>query len=213
MILRYFCSSIGAKQAMAIVGMCMCMFLIGHLAGNLLMFKGAQTFNDYAALLAANPLLIPIELALLAILFVHVLAATKMLIGNWSARPVPYVVTNITEVRYWPSSLMVFTGITIFVFLVVHLVTFKFDPQSKVNLYQLVVLRFSDGLYSGFYVFCMIAVGIHLFHGFQSAFMTLGLDHPKYTPLIKVVGYVYAIGVAFGFAFIPMYTYFQGGMR
>lgn len=210
--LPYIRSSIGRKQIMAIVGLLLSCFLIVHLAGNLLLFKGAGTFNGYAKMLERNPMLIPAELALLAIFLVHLLAAATLIYGNWRARPVGYVVSY-REARFWPSSLMIFTGITILIFLIVHLWTLKFDPRSKQNLYELVLVRFSDGLYTGFYVFCMIAVGIHLFHGFQSAFMTLGLDHPKYTPIIKGVGLLYAIAMAAGFIFIPVYLYYQGGMK
>ena len=211
---NYIRSSIGTKQIMAIFGLMLCAFLIVHFAGNLFLFKGQAALNGYAGFLEKIPFLVAIELVLLLIFIIHILAAAKVIVSNWSARPIGYSWAGKMEPKYWPTKLMTFTAFVILAFLVVHLVTIKFDPRCKENLYLLMVDRFSNSWYTGFYVFCMICMGIHLFHGFQSAFLTLGLDHPKYTPIIKAVGYLYAILIAAGFAFIPIYTYLnQGGMR
>lgn len=211
--MRYLRSSIGAKQVMAVAGLALCCFLITHLAGNFLLLKGATTFNGYAKMLTTNPFIIPAELGLLAVLLVHFAAAVKLVITNYRAKPEGYAVSY-QEPRFWPSSLMIVTAVTVVAFLVVHLWTLKYDSRSGQDLFLVVVDRFSNGFYAGFYVFCMIALGVHLFHGFQSAFMTLGIDHPGYTPAIKWLGGIYAVAMAAGYIFLTFYLYFnQGGMR
>ena len=216
-VFRYFRSSIGTKQCMGIAGLLLCAFVIVHLGGNLLLFAGPDTFNGYAhALESKMVLLIPVELVLLGIFLVHMLAALKQALKNWSARGWQrYQGPKPIEPKYWPSSLMGYTGILILIFLIIHLLDFKFAPkhggQGELRLYQLVVSHFSQLSHVLLYVFFMAVLGVHLFHGFQSAFLTLGLDHPKFTPWIRRIGYVYAILMALGFTVIPLYAYIYGG--
>ena len=80
-------------------------------------------------------------------------------------------------------------------------------------MYRLVAGAFSDPLYAGFYVLAMAAIALHLSHGFQSAFQTLGLHHPRYTPLIKKFGLALAALIALGFASLPIYFGFVGGVK
>jgi len=116
---------------------------------------------------------------------------------------------------------MAWLGIVIFVFIVLHMVQFWLQmklgklPPVEVeaythpvqNLYLPVAEAFQNPLYVVFYVVCMVVIGFHLWHGFWSAFQTLGLNHRRYTPLIKGVGLVYSIGISLGFAIIPILMY------
>lgn len=214
---NYMQSSIGSKHIMGVTGLALCGFVIAHLAGNLLLLLPEQptgaSFTKYAQFLEQHPLLIPAELALLTLFLVHMLAALKLTLQNRSAKPVKYVKKGMNELKYLPSSIMGYTGLLVIIFVIIHLINFKYSPdhESAADLYQIVRDTFVQLPYAAMYVFFMVVLGIHLFHGFQSAFLTLGLDHPKYTPYVKFCGYVYAITMAVGFAIIPVYFY-QGGV-
>jgi len=113
-------------------------------------------------------------------------------------------------------------GTLVLVFLVVHIKDFyaqvhygHLEPVSYKNqeqitdLYKTVHDLFKINWYVALYVFCMGALGFHLWHGFSSAFQTLGLNHPKYNPIIKFVGRAFAVVVPALFALIPLVIYFK----
>jgi succinate dehydrogenase / fumarate reductase cytochrome b subunit len=102
------------------------------------------------------------------------------------------------------------TAALVLLFLVIHLRTFRFGDESD-GLYKLVVNWFHNPLYAGFYVVALAALGLHLSHGVQSGFQTLGVNHPKYTPLIKKAGLAFAALIFLGFASMPIYFGFLGG--
>ena len=118
---------------------------------------------------------------------------------------------------------MAWLGIVIFVFIILHMYQFWLQmklgklPPVEVeaythpvqNLYIPVAEAFKNPMYVAFYVLSMIVIAFHLWHGFWSAFQTLGLNHRRYTPLIKVVGYIYSVGIPAGFALIPLWMYFS----
>jgi succinate dehydrogenase / fumarate reductase cytochrome b subunit len=120
------------------------------------------------------------------------------------------------------STTMIYTGIVVFVFLILHLKTFKFGPdiadgyvvqisgESMRDLYRLVVEVFSNKWYVLWYVMAMIPLGLHLSHGFWSAFQSLGAYHPRYTPVLYAAGYAFAVAIAGGFLIIPLWIYFRG---
>lgn len=212
----YFRSNIGTKQLMGVTGLALCGFLIAHLAGNLLLLKGQKSINDYAKFLHENPLLIPAEIALVVIFLVHVAAAIKLVIRNRQARPSRYAAPSTSEPKYWPSSFMGFTGTIVLLFVIFHLANFKFysGTHGKEDVYSIVMERFAHLPSTIFYVVAMLCIGVHLFHGFQSSFLTLGLDTPKHRPYVKFVGILYAIAMTVGFAIIPIYCYAkQGGVH
>ena len=108
------------------------------------------------------------------------------------------------------SATMLLSGIVMAAFLIIHVRTFKFGDKSR-GLYDLVVSSFSSSYYSFFYVVAMAGLGLHLSHGFQSAFQTFGLNHPKFTPWVKAAGLVFAAVMSLGFASIPVWAYFRLG--
>lgn len=213
---KTFTSSIGKKFIMALTGISLILFLLMHLAGNLSLYGGENAFNSYAgALESLKPIVRVIEVILAAIFIFHIIYGTKLWIENKIAKPIKYKINASSENSSLYSRFMFQTGIVIFIFLVLHLVTFwapyNFGGEEH-NLYLLVTGWFRETWYSVFYIISMILIGFHLNHAFQSAFQTFGWNHNKYTPFIKKFGTLYAILIAAGFASIPIYfLFFFGG--
>ena len=218
-LVKALSSSIGTKFILAVTGLLMFGFLVGHLAGNLLLFAGDATYNRYSHKLITNPLLIPMELFLVAVLLVHVYKAVTMTLRNRRARPIAYArkeMAGAPSRKTLASSTMIYSGIFLLIFLVLHLKTFKYGPHyavevnggaSAAGMRDLALLAqevFSDPLYVAFYVVAMVILGWHLRHGFASAFQSLGIDHPAVTPQILRAGTIAAAAIAGGFALIPI---------
>ena len=214
---RVFSSSVGTKVLIGLTGLALFAYLILHLAGNLLIFAGQDLFNEYSHRLISNPLVIPVEIGLLLIFLLHVYKTVAMWFGNRAARPVGY------QKKEWAgdksrkslsSSTMIFSGLAIFVFVLIHLKQFKFgawyqigDPPIR-DLYRTEIEIFSAGVWVAVYVICVLLVGLHLRHGISSAFQSLGADHPVYTKRLVAWGTVLAIVIGAGFAIIPIWVFF-----
>lgn len=211
---KYYTSCIGSKQVMAISGQLLCAFVVVHLAGNLLLFAGQKPFNDYAAFLESRGVLLYVaEAGLLALFLLHILSAVKLTMENWHAKPTGYHGGSMNTPKYWASSTMPYTGTLIVIFIVLHLLDFKFATRGADGLYGVVQAELSTLPGAATYLFFMIVLGVHLFHAFQSAFLSLGLDHPKYTPWIKRLGYVYAASMAIGFSAITLSFSIKGVLK
>lgn len=214
-------SSVGTKLLVGITGLFLFIYLLVHIAGNLVVFAGPDTFNHYAGTLAANPLILVIEVVLVAGFLVHVVKAVGMTLRNRKARPVAYVVKKPAGGRSrksFASTTMILSGIWLLVFLVLHVYGFKFAPapvtaEGHRDLYALEMLYFSNPGVVGFYVLTMVVVGSHLFHGISSAFQSLGLDHPTWTPRILALGKVAAFLIAALFILIALWAYVTGGVQ
>jgi succinate dehydrogenase / fumarate reductase cytochrome b subunit len=216
----FLSSSVGTKIAIALTGLSLVGFLIMHLAGNLLVLVGPGPFNDYSHALISNPLLIPAELGLLAIFLIHVYKTATMWLANQRARPTKYAVkerAHHTSRKSIASSTMIVSGVVVAIFLGLHLKTFKYGAHYQVtgtgirDLYRLVIEVFSHPGYVAFYAVAMIIVGLHLRHGISSAFQSLGIDHPRYTPKLLAGGTLLAILIGGGFAMIPVLVFFMRG--
>jgi succinate dehydrogenase / fumarate reductase cytochrome b subunit len=204
------------------------LFVIGHLAGNLLLFVGADAFNAYAhKLISLGVLLYVIEAILVTAFLVHMVTAISVTWNNWKARPDRYKVSagqGEPSRMTISSKTMIWTGLVLLVFLVVHLITFKYGPgieQGYVveldgepvrDLYRLVVESYGQVGYTAFYVVCMALLGFHVRHGFWSAIQSLGGFHPKLTPVAYSLGLFAAAVLAAGFIVIPVWFYFAGGV-
>lgn len=214
--MRWLCdwahSSIGRKFMVGAAGLLLCGFLVTHLAGNLLLLAGEGTYNHYASILEANPLLPLAEIILAALFLLHILASLIVTYQNRRARPVAYEIRNSKGGSTVGSSTMIYSGLLVLVFLIIHIKTFKFGDASE-GLFKLVMAAFRNKYYALFYVLAMGALSLHLSHGFQSAFQTFGVNHPKYTPLIKRAGLAFALAIALGFAILPVWAYVKGGCR
>jgi len=220
--LDLFSSSLGRKILMALTGIFLILFLTVHLTGNLQLLKhdGGKAFNTYAEFMGNNPLIQIISKGNFLFIILHVLWALMLTISNRKARgPVGYANPNKKSV--WASRNMGILGTIILIFLVIHirhfyaeahfgsLPTQMYDGHEAKDLYGQVIFWFQKDWYVALYVFSMIALGFHLWHGFTSAFQTLGLNHKKYNPVINFVGKAYAILVPAGFALIPIVIFFS----
>ncbi len=203
---------------MGLAGAGWTLFVAGHMAGNMLIFAGPETFNRYGHAIVSNkPLLYGTEAFLILCLVVHVALGIILTIENKKAKPKKYAVAaNPAKRSSLASSFMALHGSIILVFIITHLMTFKYGPEYLVeyggetmrDLHRLTLEVFSDPLYVVGYVICLILLGFHLSHGASSVFQSLGLNHPRYTPVIKKAGFVYALVVAGGFLSQPLYIFF-----
>ncbi len=199
-------SSIGRKFVMGLLGLALTGFLAGHLGGNLLMFIGPAAFNGYAHHLEVFPLLIPIELALAAVFLLHAALGVWLTAENWLARPKGYAVKATKGQANIANRTMIYTGAIVFVFLIVHLLNLKYSParEGELKLYGAVILLFRQWWYALAYIAVMCLVGMHVWHGFQSAFRSIGVHHPKYTPALEWISRGLGVLFAAGFSSIPL---------
>jgi succinate dehydrogenase / fumarate reductase cytochrome b subunit len=203
---RTFSSSLGKKWMMAVTGLGFCLFLAGHLAGNLSIYGGRDAFNAYADHLhSLEPLVKVAEAGLLLFAAIHVLTGLVLFFQNLKARPESYAVKKSGGGRTIGSRTMPYTGILILAFVVFHLINFHFVDKSQTTIYDIVSAAFASPVYVILYVLAMIIAAVHVSHGFWSGFQTLGANHPKYMPFIKVVGIVFSLIVGLGFGLLPIY--------
>ena len=211
-------SSLSHKTILALAGVFLMLFLCTHLLTNLLMLTGdSQAFNAAVEFLSTNPVIKVVEYVLFAGFLIHILFGVIVWVNNSRARPVKYYVAQDSETSYF-SKFMIHTGLIIFVFLVIHLVNFYFIRLGLVEVpeyakdshdfYSMAEVLFKDPLYVIIYLVSFLFLGFHLKHAFQSAFQTMGLNHDKYFPAIKVIGTIYALVISIGFSIIPVYFLF-----
>jgi succinate dehydrogenase cytochrome b subunit len=214
---QYFSSSVGTKLLIGLTGLLLFAYLILHLAGNALIFAGADIFNEYSHKLIANPLLIPIEIGLLAVFLIHIYKTVRMVIANRAARPVPYqkkAFAGHTSRKSFASSTMIASGLVVLVFVLIHVKQFKFgayyqtvSPSPIRDLYRTEIEVFRNPFWVVFYVINTIVVGLHLRHGIASGFQSIGADHPLYTRRLATIGIVLAIVIGGGLGLIPIWLY------
>lgn len=217
--LKTLTSSVMKKQLMGITGLMLCGFLVTHLAGNFLIFVSPEAFNTYAYKLTSTPLIYVAEAILLGIFLTHIGLALRLTIENKMARPVSYYMKQPTgRGSTFASSTMPVTGIAIGVFVVLHIIHFKFGAHYDVSyggvemrdLYRLVVEEFQSKAFAFGYIVAMAFIGVHVSHGFWSAFQSIGFNHPKYNTLVRGLSTLYAIAVFGGFSALPIYCFLQG---
>ena len=218
---KAFSSSVGSKFLIALTGFLLFLFLISHLAGNLLFIAGPDAFNHYAHRLISNPLILVAEFGLVAIFLLHIFKTIAMFAGARGARPERYAATKWAKAKSdrsrksLSSTTMILTGTITLLFVITHLVTFKFGPYYETaegirDLYRLQLAVFSSPAYIAFYLVAMTIIGFHLWHGISSAAQSFGLDSPKWTPRIIWTGRVLTLLITAGFALLPIYTFVVG---
>ncbi len=199
-------TSVGKKLMMAATGLAFCGFLGAHLAGNLTLYGGADAFNSYAEHLhSLGPLLTVAEFGLLALFLVHVLTGLTLFYQNFRARPRRYAVNRSAGGRTIGSRTMPYTGVLILAFIIYHLLDFHFVDKSSTTIFAIVSGSFTNPVHMVLYIVAMIVVAVHVSHGFWSLFQTIGANHPKYMPALKVLGLAFSIALGVGFGFIPVY--------
>ncbi|MCB1146275.1 MAG: succinate dehydrogenase cytochrome b subunit [Leptospiraceae bacterium] len=211
-----FTSSIGRKLIMSITGLFLIGFLLTHLSGNLLLFIQDQgvAFNEYSKFMSTSPIIRVLEVVLVAGFLFHIVDGIMLSIKNKKSRPVGYKKRSGSESSFF-SKFMPQTGLFIFIYLIIHINSFTIKHRvvepGNLDFYGTVSDAFRygwGGFYWAFYVLAMVLLAFHLNHGFQSAFQSLGLNHKKYSPIIKTLGSLYSIVVPAAFAAIPVYFRF-----
>ncbi len=212
-------SSIGRKIVMALTGLFLCTFLIVHLVGNfqLLAGDGGVKFNLYAKFMTTFPLVKALSYGLYAGFALHIIQGLMLIQSNKAARGANnYAYSKPEANSSWTSRSMGLLGMIILLFFVGHMAQFwgqmhfgtmpmvTIDGIEHKDLFKLVSEAFKQPLFVGLYVLSMVALGFHLWHGFQSAFQTLGLNHQKYSPFVEKAGYGFAVVVPIGYAIIPI---------
>lgn len=220
---RALTSQVGRKVLSGATGIGLIIFIIIHLAGNLTLFGSANAFNKYTYSLESWGWMLYVLEAGLALAFIlHAAVGISIWLKRRRAKPIKY--DNFQSKGgpshiNWSSRSAIFTGIVLLVFLIIHLENFKFgDTQTIVvggqqmrDLKALVINTFQSPWYAFGYTFVMIALGFHMADGFWSAVTSLGMKRYRFSDTLYVISIIFAVLMAVGFLFIPLYIYFTSG--
>lgn len=215
-------SSIAKKYWMAITGLFLVSFLIVHLLGNLqlldLSVEGQEKFNVYAKFMTTFPLIKIVSYVLYFSILFHAIDGIALVRQNRAARPERYRNWKPERNSIWASRNMGLLGVIILAFIIMHMGQFWYtmhwgpigtDSQGNKDLATVVITTYQDGtagmIFVLLYVISMAAIAFHLWHGFASAFQTFGLNHKRYSPTIKKIGYGFAVIVPLLYAIIPVF--------
>lgn len=209
-------SSIGGKVTMAITGLLLFGFVVAHLLGNLQLFAGPEAINAYARFLHERQgLLWVARIGLLVVFALHVATGIRLARGNRAARPVPYAKDDTVQATFASRS-MVFSGLSLLVFVLYHLLHFTFGVTNPAHyarkaagadghdVYAMVTASFGVPAIAIAYAGFQIVLFLHLRHGIQSLAQTLGLHHGRYTPWIARAGWALALFIAGGNALLAL---------
>ena len=211
-------STIGRKYAMALSAMFLLLFLIMHLSVNLISVFSPSAFNSASEFMGYNPLIQFLMQPILgfAVIF-HFVMGFVLELKNRSARPVKYAMNNGSANSTWMSRNMIISGLVVLVFLGLHMydfwwheINFKYveaNTPDNERFWHELHAKFADAWRVIFYIIAFVLLGLHLAHGFQSSFQSVGARHPKYTPVIKALGTWYSILIPAGFIIIALYHF------
>jgi len=213
---RFLGSNIGLKVLMALTGVVMFGYLIGHVSGNMLVFSGREAINNYSLFLHKTKwLLWGTRILLLASVVVHIWATIRFLKLRSDARPVPYAMkephgtTFAARTMYW-------SGPVIALFIIYHILhlttgtvhpTFEknYNPTTHVvDVYQNLIDGFRSPIASGLYIVAMLAIGLHLSHGVWSMLQTIGVNRPNWECALRAVAVILAVVICGGFIAVPV---------
>jgi succinate dehydrogenase / fumarate reductase, cytochrome b subunit len=205
---HFYTSTTGKKAAMAVSGCILFLFVVGHLIGNLQIYEGPEKLNRYAVLLRSMPALLwGVRTVLLAMVLLHIWSSVQLAGRNIAARPVGYRVKKATGSSY-ASRTMYWSGPIILAFVIYHLLDFTFgqvNPHFQPgNVYGNVVASFQLIPVAVFYIIAMLLLCLHLYHGLWSMFQSVGIAHPRYTPMLRRGAAVVALLIAIGNISIPV---------
>ncbi len=217
---KHYYSSVTKKIIMSLMGLFLVTFLVVHLTLNSFLLFSNNLFNEGAHFMGTNVFIQAFQWVLFAGFAIHIFYGIVLQIQNWLSRPKGYKRRAFMEQSPF-SRYMIYTGLLIFIFLIIHLGNFFFvklgwigngvplTSNGEENMAQLVRSLFQHGGYVIFYVVMFLLMGFHLDHAFQSAFQSLGLNHRTYWGFIKGLSRVYAIVITLGFVIIPLFIYFK----
>ena len=203
---------------MAFTGLFLITFLIVHAGINSCIFlnDNGQTFNEVAHFMSHNWIVRFLEVGLFAGLILHIIQGLMLWKQNKAARPVGYYQNKPEKNSTWYSRSMGILGTLLLLFLVMHLAQFYvgtkvalYSGDAPHNLYEEMQEVFSEWWIVALYIAGVIALFWHLFHGFQSAFQTFGINHKRYTPIIKTLGSAYSVIITLLFALMPLAMFFK----
>lgn len=209
--------TIGQKVIVALTGLGLCFFVLIHMLGNLLILSGPEAYNGYAHGLHQFFLFEILEIGLLVFFAGHIVLAILVNIKNLSSRPQKYKVQPKGEKKTSLSDrVLALQGVILLVFLISHLLTFKFGPYYETllegepvrDIHRLVREIFQNPLYVLGYSVVLLVLCYHLIHGLAASVKSLGFSHPKYTPWVERFSLVFGLGVFLGFLIQPLYVYF-----
>lgn len=219
-ITRLFKSSLGKKYVMAVTGFFMFLFVLGHLAGNLQIFLGAEAINRYGHFLQSNLELVwPARIILITFLILHIWSASKLSLENRAARPDGYAVYRPVGSTY-ASRTMLMSGIIAFVFIIYHILHYTaevqylngtgqsfatfIDPEKRHDIFRMMVVGFSNGWVSAFYIVGIGLLCLHLSHGASSMFQSMGWKNDAYRPALDTAARGLAFLIFLGYTSIPI---------
>jgi succinate dehydrogenase / fumarate reductase cytochrome b subunit len=210
-IKQYLLSSIGKKVVMACTGLFLCVFLLEHIYGNILLYAGddGSAFNEYSHSASHNIIIRIVEIFLFASIILHVLQAIIITRDNAKARPIKYAVPTSHAGSSWFARNMGITGSIIFFFIVIHLYNFFLPYRIGTLPENTTLAMITKAAFAGPYYWIIYVVGVtflffHLLHAFKSAFHTLGMNNKKYTPVWNIVGMGFAWLMWIGFISFPI---------
>ena len=207
--------AVGKKAVMAVTGVILFAFVLGHFAGNLKLYQGPRALNDYAAFLRsagspelpAGALLWTFRVVLLASLALHVWAAWELTRLSRAARPVAYVAGTRVHTTY-ASRTMRWGGVIILLFVIYHLLHFTWGTVHPSfvpgDVYHNVVTGFQVWWVAAFYIAAQVALGLHLYHGLWSMFQSLGLNHPRFNRWRNGFAHAFALVISAGNISFPL---------
>lgn len=193
---------------MAVSGCILFLFVLGHLIGNLQIYEGRATLDHYAVLLRVEPALLWfVRVVLLIMVVLHIWSSVLLAGRNLGARPVGYKRKKATTSSY-ASRTMYWSGPIILAYVIYHLLDFTFGTVNPHyvpgDVYGNVVASFRVIPVSAFYIFAMILLCMHLYHGLWSMFQSLGMAHARYTPVLRRTAAAVATLIAIGYISIPV---------
>jgi len=211
-------TSIARKILMALSGLFLLIFLLQHLIINFLSVVSPGGFNSASHFMGYNPIVqfIVQPILLFAVIF-HLIMGMYLEYKNRSARSVKYTSNNPAANSTWMSRNMLITGITVLLFLGLHFYDFwipeishkyiHFTVENPTRYFHELQLKFVDPIRVSIYCASFIFLALHLLHGFQSAFQSVGFSHNRYTPIIQKLGTIYGIAIPLGFIFIALFHF------
>jgi succinate dehydrogenase / fumarate reductase cytochrome b subunit len=207
---RFYRAAIGKKIVMGVTGLIGIGFVIVHMAGNLLAFRGQEAINAYAHFLASTgELLWLLRIVLVVSVILHVIAAYQLTMQNRAARPKGYVDRE-TQVSTWAARTLRWGGVLLLIFIILHILHFTnpgWRPEGvfdKADVYTNIVMSFRIWWITLFYVIAMISLGLHIYHGAWSSVRSIGLAQPKQRPLHRTVALGIALILWLGFTAGPV---------
>jgi succinate dehydrogenase / fumarate reductase cytochrome b subunit len=213
-------TSLGKKYIMAVTGFLLFLFVIAHMVGNLQLFLGPEAINRYGHFLQSNYELVwPARIGLLALVLLHIWSAAKLSLENRAARPIGYATYQPVGSTY-ASRTMLMSGLIVLVFIIYHLLHFTaqvqyinltgqsfttfMDPEKRHDIFKMMVVGFSNGWVSAFYILGMALLCLHLSHGVSSMFQSIGWKNETYRPILDKGARILAVLIFLGYTSIPV---------